>query len=299
MKTMKTRAILLSVCGFNLALCLAGFANPGPAQSAQVPVANSSSETGEGAHSASNAYQVEGFSIKLDAPGSEEVQLSLEYNDKTYYEGVHAAPGDVELLIEADTDFDDPPKRGHSSPERIYLYLRSPNYASQWHTLKRTGRELRFTDGTRLKMYRKRYVVIEYAFYQGDDPSFEGRTPTYSGIAAVGHWGSLPGFNHDWQVWQGSRDGGLWGDTLRLEFHRGTSENGMIESSEEYEDMTKAPESGYRHFGGCGTPSKAAAAGNSYYCRIVGHTERTRGYGKIRIKEITETPPEGMDVLGG
>lgn len=296
---MKPKAAFLTVCALHLALYpLIGFSNPIPSQPVQVSVSDSASEIVEDTPSASNTYQIEPFSIDLDSPEPAQVQLSVEYNNRTLWEGAADAPGKAEIQVALDTDFQEDPKPGHARSDRIYLYLRSGDYASQWHTLKRKGRSLVFTDSPRLKMYRKKYALIEYAFYQGDDPSFEGRSPTYSGIAAVGHWGSLPGFNHDWQVWQGGRDGGLWGDTLRLEFHRGTSENGMIETSEEYEDMTRAPGSGYRHYGGCGTPSKAAEAGKSYYCRIVGHTERTRGYGKIRIIEITATPPEGMEVLG-
>ena len=245
----------------------------------------------------SKNYGIEKFSIELDPPGKEEVRISVEYNNERYYDGTFAAPGDVELTVEADTDFNDPQQPGHSSPERIYLYLRSTNYAAQWHTLRREGRTLKFANDANLTMYRKKYAAIEYEFYQGDDPDFEGRAPTYSGIAAVGHWGRLPGFTHDWQIWQGSVGDGLWGDTLLLEFHRGTDENGMIESTDEYERMTRAPEGGYVHYGGCGAPSVAATAGKSYYCRIVGHTKSTRGYGKIRIRDICEKPPEGMDVL--
>ena len=290
--------IVFIACAINLALYIpVGISKSIQTETIKNLAADSPGGTETSATSDEKGYRIARFSIGFVPPGAEAVRLSVEYNNRTVWEDTVLAPGEYELLVKPDTNFQEDPPPGYSRNDHIYLYLRSANYAAQWHTLERDGRELRFTDSSRLKMYRKKYAVIEYEFYQGDDSNFEGRTPTYAGTAAVGHWGNLPGFNQDWQIWQGSVDDGLWGDTLLLEFHRGTPENGMIESANEYEKMTKAPKSGYMHYGGCGTPSKAAVAGKSYYCRIVGHTESTRGYGKIRIREICDKPPQSMDVF--
>jgi len=163
--------------------------------------------------SASNQYQIDKLFIKLEDPQSkkENIRLYVKYNNKTIWEGTTEAPGTAELLINVATDFDEEPPKGRARNSPIYLYIESDNYATQWHMLEKSGNQLNFRNDSRIKLYRKKYVIIEYEYYKGDDNDFSGREPTYKGIAAIGHWGSLPGFNSDWQIWQGSVHGGLWG----------------------------------------------------------------------------------------
>jgi len=243
-------------------------------------------------------YSIEPFNITLDGAGEEQLRLSLEYNYRTIWEGVSLAPGQISLCITANTDFAESPSDGYAEDECIYIYIRSEHYATQWHLLRLKDGALSLDGSPHIELYRKRYAIIEYEYYAGDDRSFDGRTPTHSGIAAVGHWGELPGFGSDWQIWQGRLWGGLWGKTLLLEHHRGNKENGMIEErTAEFTNMVKAPDSGYVHFGGCGVSSEAVAVGKRYYCRVTGHTKSTRGYGKLHIRDVCDTPPDDMKIL--
>ncbi len=244
-------------------------------------------------------YHLQDISIALDGTGKEDIDLRIEYNHRTVWEGSTQAPGPVDLDIYADTNFNEEPKRGYAKNDRIYLYFQTPNYAAQWHQLELNGDKLKLKDNSRIRLHKKKYAIIEYAFYQGDNPDFTNREPTYSGVAAVGHWGTLPGFRHDWQLWQGDvEQSELWGKTLLLEHHRGNNENGMTEArGTDFSRLNHAPEEGYTHFGSCGEPSLEAKNGKSYYCRVTGHTNSTRGYGKIHIKDIVDQPPAGMEVL--
>ena len=229
----------------------------------------------------------------------QELRLRINYNHREVWAGSANSGAFIDVPIHVDTDFNEEPKKGYAKSDAIYLYIESRDYASQWHYLTRSGDKLSLQRNDQLKLHRKKYLVVEYAFYPGDDPNFEGREPLHSGVAALGHWGALPGFRHDWQVWQGdAKSISLWGDTLLLDFHRGTAENGIVMSrTSNFAQMQKAPTTGYVHHGACGAPKLAAKAGTAYFCRIVGHTASTRGYGKIYIREITDTVPAGVEVF--
>lgn len=244
-------------------------------------------------------YRLGKFTITTADAKPQELQLRIRYNNRDVWTGAANARDAVDLHIGADTDFNEEPRKGYAKSDNIYLYIESKDYAPQWHLLERAGNSLGLQDTGPIKLHRQKYVIIEYAFYAGDETNFAGREPLRVGVAAVGHWGKLPGFSHDWQVWQGSeKPGSLWGDTPLLQFHRGTSENGLVKASAtRFDQLKKAPTSGYIHYGACGAPKLAARAGDYFYCRIVGHTESTRGYGKIHIREITETVPQGIEVL--
>ncbi len=243
-------------------------------------------------------YRLGRFTITTADAKAEELQLRLKYNNRDLWKGSATSGSVIDLPISVDTNFNEEPKKGYARSGSIYLYIESKNYATQSHVLKKTGGKLSLQTTEPIKLHRKKYVIIEYAFYPGDEPDFTGREPLHSGVAAVGHWGALPGFGPDWKVWQGTAQTGHWGDTLLLDFHRGASENGFIKAAaSHFGQMQTAPRSGYIHHGACGAPKLVAKAGSFYYCRVVGHTESMRGYGKLHIKEITGTVPEGMTAL--
>lgn len=244
------------------------------------------------------SFKLERFEVSLENGKPESIRMYLKYNYRTVWEGRADVPGEVDLRLNADTDFLEEPREGSVRDDAIYLYIESEAHATQWHRLQRSGDTLVFSKPTGIRLYKKRFAIVEYAFYQGDDPDFAGRTPTHAGVAAVGHWGRLPGFRHDWQIWQGSLHGEPWGNTLLLEHHRGNSENGMHRvGTEPFDRMLKAPRQGYRHHGACGEPSRAARIGETYYSRVTGHADSTRGYGKILIRDIVETVPNDIPVF--
>jgi hypothetical protein len=252
----------------------------------------------EDTEGATNEFRVERFRVTVEGGHPTQVRLWVRYNHRIVWEGTASVPGQVDLTIHADTDFNEEPRPGSVADETIYLYISSDTYASQWHRLQRSGGRLVFRDDKNIRLYRKKYVIVEYAFFQGDDPEFAGRTPTFSGVAAVGHWGSLPGFRSDWQVWQGSSSGGRWGNEILLQHHRGTESNGFRPAPRQsFDRMLQAPRSGYQSFGTGPQPHQMARKGEAYYSRVSGHSESTSGYGKIFIRDIVETVPAGVEVL--
>ena len=148
---MKSYGLFAVISALNLALGVqAGISKQSRSDLVKGPTSVSPSEQGAPASSEAKGYRIEKFSIGYDPPGSEEVKLSIEYNHRTVWTGTAAAPGDYELPVEPDTNFQEDPPPGYSRNDNIYHYLRSANYASQWHTLRQTGRELKFNDTTKL-----------------------------------------------------------------------------------------------------------------------------------------------------
>lgn len=233
-----------------------------------------------------------------DGSREQSVKLGVEYCGRRVWTGTAPSPGTVRVPLEAATDFNAPPRRGYPAPERIFLYVESDACAGQWHYLRKDGEVLVPERPGPIQLRKRKYAVVEYAFYQGDDPRFEGREPTFSGVAAVGHWGALPGFEHDTLFWMGGRDGQLWGDELQLHFHRISQGNGAIDAGEvSLAAMTGAPEDGYEHYQTKGRNTGELRVGHGYYFRIYGHMESLRGYGKMYVREVTETVPKGLPLF--
>ncbi|NCC61952.1 MAG: hypothetical protein EOM12_13655 [Verrucomicrobiae bacterium] len=175
-----------------------------------------------------------------------------------------------------------------------YVYYRGDDLATQWVAVTVTN-GVPSPDNTDVKLHRKRYVTISYAFNTNNIPNVEpGDAGVTTGRYAATHWGRLPHFTADWQAWQmGDNESALFGDTPYLRWHRYSSENGFIVSDMAYEEVSLVPTNGYSSFHFKATP------GSVLYCRIVGHTDSTRGYGKLLIENVTETPPPGVPVLDG
>lgn len=242
-----------------------------------------------------NNYILEGFRIRFDHIKPEQVTLKIEYNYRSIWEkSVMSDDVNSDIAFSADTNFSEEPKKGYSGDDSIYLYISAEGYAPQWHRLIHEGNSLELED--RVTLHQKKYAIIEYEYYAGDERDMSQREPTHKGIAAVGHWGSIPGFGSDWQVWQGDEDD-LWGDHLYLEHHRGNQENGIVDTNTPFDRMEEAPKDGYIHHGVCGVSSIEMRKGDRFYSRVTGHTQSTRGYGKIWIKDIVDQLPPEIEVF--
>ncbi len=179
-----------------------------------------------------------------------------------------------------------------------YVYFSSPGYASQWQRLE-LGISRNESDELKAHLFRKRYVVLRYAF----NPSGGRELSTNQakeGRAAVAHWGGLPYFR-DWQIWQKPADeakaaGALFGDTLFLEFHRFSAGFGFSEAPKgvAFEDLKEAPAGASYQ-----CESVKAVKGLTLFCRVEGDRKENSGYGKIFVEEVTETPPAGIKIIAG
>jgi hypothetical protein len=175
---------------------------------------------------------------------------------------------------------------------RKYIYYTADGYASQWVSIHITN-EVPTPDQAAVTMYRKRYVIINYAFNTNDLPNVKpGTQGVVTGRYAVAHWGGLPYFRNDWQVWQ-KADGGipLFGDTPYLDWHRYDAENGFISTNVDYNFVETVPTSGYVNV------DIKAISNSVIFCRITGHTSSTRGYGKLLVESVTESPSPEIPVI--
>jgi hypothetical protein len=178
------------------------------------------------------------------------------------------------------------------------VYFFSLGYANQWQqvTLDTQTKE---PVELKAQLARTRYAVIRYAYNASGGRELSG-TNIVEGRAAVAHWGALPFFSVDWQMWQ-KADGtnaarGLFGDTLFLNFHRHVRGFGFLGAPKgiAFDQLKEAPASDkYRD------ENFKAAKGLTLFCRINGDRPEGRGYGKIVVEEITETPPVGIKISGG
>jgi hypothetical protein len=122
-----------------------------------------------------------------------------------------------------------------------FIFFSSPGYAAQWQTLAvKQGKAE--PDKIKAKLFRKRYVVLRYAFNTSGGREFSGKGVT-EGRVAVSHWESLPYFQQDWQIWQKSAGEDMFGDTPLLDFHRLSDGCGFVTVPKgiAFEDLKEAP----------------------------------------------------------
>ena len=173
-----------------------------------------------------------------------------------------------------------------------FVFFSSPGYAAQWQTL--TVKEGKAEpDKIKAKLFRKRYVVLRYAFNTSGSREFSGKGVT-EGRAAVAHWGSLPYFQQDWQIWQKSSGEDMFGDTPFLDFHRYSDGFGFakVPKGIAFEDLKEAPtKTEYK------CESVKAEKGLTLFCRVEADRKDGLGYGKVVVEDVTETPPAGVKVI--
>lgn len=178
-------------------------------------------------------------------------------------------------------------------PDGDYLvFLSSPGYAAQWQTLT-LKQEKAKPDTIKGKLFRKRYVILRYVFNTSGSREFSGKD-IKEGRAAVGHWGGLPYFQQDWQIWQKSSGDEMFGETAYLDFHRFSDGFGFakVPKGVAFDDLKDAPaQAEYT------CRSTKAEKGLILFCRVEADRKEGLGYGKVVVEDVTETPPPGVKVV--
>lgn len=172
------------------------------------------------------------------------------------------------------------------------VYFSAPGYAAQWQVLTVKQGKLE-PDTIKVKFFRKRYVVLRYAFNTSGARELSGKD-IKEGRVAVAHWGHLPYFGQDWQIWQRSPGDEMFGDTPFLDFHRFSRGFGFakVPKGAKFDDLNEAPmPTAYECM------STKAEKGLMLFCRVEADRKDGLGYGKVFVEDVTETPPEGIKVI--
>ncbi len=189
-------------------------------------------------------------------------------------------------------DISDLPKKVVFPDKDFYLFLESDRYVSQAHRLTKVdGQLLFFKNIDSIKLSLKRYAVIEYAFFEGNNTEFTGREPTTSGLVTVGPGGSLPHFGRNLRFGERS-DPTRFGSGLRFDCYGNSPNKGVTLPVETlYDKMSKAPEQGYRcnHI----ATSIAIAKNKGFYTKVVDNKGEAIRFGKIYVKDIVTEPTKG------
>ena len=149
-----------------------------------------------------------------------------------------------------------------------------------------------------VNLFRWRYLVLRYIFNTSHGRDFSDTKAIKEGRAAVSHWGNLPYFREDWQVWQGSIGTDRAGDTLFLAIHRPVHGFGFAKAPEgiAFDDLKEVPaDAEFKN------QDLKTEKGMTLFCRVRGNADHGQdglGYGKLVIEDITETPPPGVEVIG-
>ncbi len=169
------------------------------------------------------------------------------------------------------------------------VFFSSPGYAAQWQslTVKQGKGE---PSEMKVNLYRKRYVVLRYVFNTSGGRELSGKS-IKEGRAAVAHWGSLPYFQHDWQIWQKASGGDMFGDTPFLDFHRSSKGFGFakVPDGVAFDDLKETPANAQYN-----CMSTKAEKGLTLFCRVEADRKNGLGYGKVVVEDVTETPPAGV-----
>ena len=179
-----------------------------------------------------------------------------------------------------------------------YLRFEAPGFASQWRNFEITGAGAMVPQDfdSHVTLLRNRYAVLSYVFNPTGSRTLTGEG-CLTGRVAVGHWGKLPGFGEDWQVWQGSKEGkNFFGSGLTFEFFRFAKGFGcaLAPSGSAFDDAREAPENSAYN---CAIV--VVEPGQLLYFRVNGNTGNGIGYGKVHVDEITETPDASLEILQG
>ena len=241
-------------------------------------------------------HLVEPFKITLHPAPAEDEEIHLKLESINNREDIFL---DQTLTVKNQLEIYLPAIRIKGREEKLRLRIKSKNYSAQWHILELSKSVFMFRAGGNIDLHKKRYAILQYAFYKGDERNLTKRKPTYQGTLAVGHWGKLSGSSVDWQVWQADTENNrFFGGTLCFQNHRIGLENGFIGPLDlPFDKLSEAPATGYK-------PPSAhnplqIEEGKSYYSKVTGHHESLKGYAKIYVKDIVFTPPDGMQVIGG
>jgi hypothetical protein len=174
------------------------------------------------------------------------------------------------------------------------LCIQCPGYATKVVTVQTAGDKASL-EKFKTRLYRNRYVIVRCAFNTRGGRTLEGDGVEEQRLA-LPNWTAPKHFWDDWQISQRSRAGGDTPcDVPYLDFHRFSTGFGFKKPADgvSYEEMKESPEDGYR----CRTTK--AEKGLLLYCRVDGNGPSDRGYGKLLVEDVTETPPKDVRVVGG
>ena len=227
------------------------------------------------------------LSLHLDLATEDTRQAKIEIEIQTG----DFPPKVIKRMVDVPTGSAQMPLSGITNGD-YFAYFSSPGYAAQWQSLKvKPGKPE--PDTIKVKLFRKRYVVLRYVFNTSGARELSGKD-IKEGRAAVAHWGHLPYFGQDWQIWQKSPGGEMFGDTPFLDFHRFSRGFGFAKVPEGaiFDDLKEAPTpSAYECM------STKAEKGLMLFCRVEADRKDGLGYGKVFVEDVTETPPEGIKVI--
>jgi len=229
------------------------------------------------------------MNLATEAGQSAKIRMEIQTvgaNERVVKKMEDLPPGSAEAEVSALPDGD------------YFVFFSAPGYAAQWKAMavkqgKAEPNELK------VQLFRKRYVVLHYVFNTSGGRGFTNDFALDEGRAAVAHWGGLPYFNRDWQIWQRSSGADPFGDTPFLEYHRMFPGFGFAPAPEgvAFADLKEAPaDAQYK------CQSIKAEKGLTLYCRVMGNAgmrDNGLGYGKVVVEEVTETPPPGITVIEG
>ncbi len=243
-----------------------------------------SHERARGQQAKKDGTEATGASLRLNLsiddmrPAKVKVEIQTgELTPKVLKKLEDARPGSSELGLSdlADGDY--------------LVFFTSPGYAAQWQslTVKQGKGE---PSEMKVNLFRKRYVVLRYVFNTSGGREFSGKS-IKEGRAAVAHWGSLPYFQQDWQIWQKAPDGDMFGDTPFLDFHRFSNGFGFakVPDGVAFDDLKETPANTQYN-----CKSTKAEKGLTLFCRVEADRKEGLGYGKVVVEDVTETPPAGV-----
>ena len=216
--------------------------------------------------------------LSLEDDATAEISIKLE-REKTL---LKALPGSLKVDLTAAGD-------GQHN-----LYIQCPGYATKIFTVQTAG-DKASREQVKTRLYRNRYVILRCAFNSRGGRNLEGDGVEEQRVA-VSHGTAPKHFWDDWQISQRSRAGGDTPcDVPYLDFHRISTGFGFKKPAEgvSYEEMKEAPEGVYR----CKTTK--AEKGLVLFCRVDGNGPHDRGYGKLLVEDVTETPPKDVQVVSG
>jgi hypothetical protein len=92
-----------------------------------------------------------------------------------------------------------------------YLFLSSTGYAARWVAVNIQDNAVSLIPtNANITLYRKRYVTIRYAVNTAGNRQLYGAN-VEEGVCVASHWGMVPHFGGDWQVWQRQSKSGFFG----------------------------------------------------------------------------------------
>ena len=175
-----------------------------------------------------------------------------------------------------------------------HLYVVADGHAAQWRRVRIENGQIVHGARHDVTLHPAKFVTVRWAFNVAGKPELTG-ADVVTGRTALTHFGRLPYFGMDWQLWQVDRPRQSgFGDVPMLEFHRVSPNMGFQAAPDgaTFDGLTAAPSDGYE------PKSIEATPGLLLLCRVEGNSAKPgdRGYGKIVVESVSTTRPAGVEV---